>query len=249
MAELGSAALAWCVASLLLAGLVKGVTGIGIPLVSISLLTMVVSVPQSVLLLPVPIIVANIWQSLASGQALATCRRFWPMLAGVAAGMMLGAGALASLREAPLLIVIGALLSVFAVTDLMQLRFTVDPRHEKLAGVAVGGLGGVLGGVSSVMGPPIIMLLVSLRLGKEQFVGTIATIYLFAGVMMTVAFASYGVLDARQLLWSALATIPLLAGLLLGTLVRRAVSEDAFRRLLMLLLLCIGLNLLRRGLL
>lgn len=248
MAELTPPLLAYCGFALLLAGLVKGVTGIGIPLVSISLLTLVLSVPDAVLLLPVPIIIANIWQSLASGHAAAACRRFWRLLVGIAVGMLVGAGALTGLSEGPLLLVLGVLLAVFAAADLLDARIVMSPRHEKMAGAVMGLVGGVLGGMSSIMGPPVILFLTSLRLGKEVFVGTIATVYLFAGVMMTVAYGGYGLLGPLELLWSTLATVPLLFGVLLGAVVRRRVGEATFRRLLMLLLLVIGLNLLRRGL-
>ena len=75
MMEADAAFLLWCAVSLAVAGVVKGVTGIGIPMVSIALLSLVISVPQAVALLPVPILVANTWQAFRGGRFASSQRR------------------------------------------------------------------------------------------------------------------------------------------------------------------------------
>jgi uncharacterized membrane protein YfcA len=144
--------------------------------------------------------------------------------------------------------VLGLVVLTFATTALLELRLAIPRRYEALASTVAGGIGGVLGGVSTMFGPPITMLLVSLGLEKEAFVGTVATLYLLAGLIMTAAFAGYGALDLDQMLWSCAAAVPLFLGMLAGTALRRRVSERGFRRALLVLLLLIGVNLVRRGL-
>ncbi len=238
----------WCAVSLAIAGVVKGVTGIGIPLVSISLLTVVISVPQAVVLLAMPIVLGNVWQSFTGGYFVATLRRFWPLLVALTVGMGVGAAALTTVSQSNLLLVIGIAVLVFAGSTLFELKLYVAPRYEAVTGIAAGALGGVLGGMSSMVGPPVIMLLVALGMGKDAFVGTIATIYLLGGVAMSLALAGHRVLDGGDLVWSCLATVPLFAGMLFGQRLRRRVSEPLFRKVLLMLLLLMGLNLIRRAL-
>ena len=54
----------------LLAGLVKGMIGLGLPAVSMGLLTMMISPFQAASLLIVPSMVTNVWQLFAEGQVL-----------------------------------------------------------------------------------------------------------------------------------------------------------------------------------
>ena len=248
MLALSTGAMAWCIASFALAGIVKGVTGIGIPLVSISLLTFVLSLPEAVVLLPMPIILSNIWQSISGGYMTRTFRRFALALVAVAIGTFIGAGLLTSVSQLALLLVLGSVLATLAIVSLFDLEPRIPARHEAWAGALCGSAGGVLNGMSAMVGPPIIMLLVSLRLGKDEFVGTISTIYLVAGVIMTVALASYDALDLTGIGWSTAAAVPLFVGMFAGQWLRQRVSEAQFRKALLIVVLLMGLNLIRRAL-
>jgi len=239
--------LAWCGFALALAGLVKGALGIGIPLVGISLLSLVLPVPQAVALLPVPIVVANTWQALASGMFLATCRRFAALLIAMLAGTVIGGAMLTSVNQQGLMVLLGLVVLTFALLELTRVRLRVPVRHHAIAGAGCGLAGGVLGGMSGIFGPPVIVFLVSLDLRKEEFVGTIASIYLASGVILGVTLTGYGVTGTRELAWSAAATVPLLAGMALGQWLRKRTSERVFRTTLLVLLVLVGLNLIRRG--
>ena len=67
MPELSAGILLRCGFALLTAGIVKGMLGIGVPVVSVSLLSLVISVPMAVSLHPVPILLSNLYQSLFGG--------------------------------------------------------------------------------------------------------------------------------------------------------------------------------------
>jgi uncharacterized membrane protein YfcA len=59
----------------LLAGLVKGVIGLGLPTVAIGLLGLLMTPAQAAAILVVPSLVTNIWQFVAGGELLALVRR------------------------------------------------------------------------------------------------------------------------------------------------------------------------------
>ena len=68
------------VAVFLLAGFVKGVIGLGLPMVSLGLLTVALDLPTAMALLVVPSFVTNLWQSVAGGNAKIILHRLWPFL-------------------------------------------------------------------------------------------------------------------------------------------------------------------------
>jgi uncharacterized membrane protein YfcA len=77
-------------ATFLLAGLVKGIVGLGLPTVAVGLLSLVMAPMEEASLLIVPSIVTNVWQ-LASGPSFRSLlRRLWPMLFGICVGTLAG---------------------------------------------------------------------------------------------------------------------------------------------------------------
>ena len=247
MTEYDVLTIAWCAASLAVAGVVKGVLGIGIPLVSIALLSLMISVPEAVVLLPVPIVVANIWQSFRGGHFKVAVHRFWPLIAALVAGTAAGALMLKRVDTHVLQVIIGAAVIVFALTSLTNPELRVPAGAERWAGALAGALGGVLGGMSTLYGPPIIMYLVSLHLPKDQFVGFIGALYLIGAVVLLVMLTGFRVMGPAELAASAFATLPLLAGMFLGQRLRDRVSQNLFRTGLLITVMLIGAGLLIRA--
>ena len=73
-------------ASFLLAGLVKGVIGLGLPTVSMGLLALVATPAQAAALLVVPSLVTNVWQMAAGPGLVPLLRRLGPMMLAILAG-------------------------------------------------------------------------------------------------------------------------------------------------------------------
>ena len=249
MIQPDAALLLWCAASLAAAGVVKGVTGIGIPMVSIALLSLVISVPQAVALLPVPILVANTWQAFRGGRFRSSLHRFRPLIIALAVGMVIGALLLKHVDDRVLQAVIGVAVVVFSITSLSTPKLQVPANLERPLGTAAGAVGGVLGGMSSLFGPPILMFLVSLKLPKDEFVAVVGAIYLLGGIFFLLALAGVRVMGGQELLLSALATPPLLAGMALGQRLRERISQEAFRKGLLITVMLIGVSLLVRAVL
>lgn len=248
MAELGFEILIWCAFALFVAGVVKGILGIGVPVVSVSLLSLFINVPVAVALLPVPILLSNLWQSLSSGHVLGTFRRFGLLIAALVVGTFVGARLLVDMDQRTLLAIVGAAVLVFAISAHFPRHLRVGPRTERWLDAPVGFAGGVLGGMTTFFGPPLIMFLFALNLEKDEFVGTISTIYLCAAIPLAAALGMFGFMGPKEYAWSTAATAPLFLGLLAGQWLRTRISQSAFRRGLLLMLLVVGVRLLYRAL-
>ena len=240
--------LAWCTLVLLLAGSVKGTLGIGMPLIAVPMMSLLVPVPVAVSLLPLPILVANVWQAFHGGWFLASVRRFWPLIACMVVGVVLGARLLASLDRSLLYLVIGVGVIAFSLSSRFSPHFHLGPRGERPGGVLAGFLAGTVGGVSTMYGPVLIPYLLALRLPKDHFVGAIGTLYLLGILPLPFALAGYGVMGVREFAWSAAAVVPVFAGVLFGQWLRRHVDQERFRRAVLTLLLFTGASLVWRAL-
>lgn len=248
MSELGAGVLLWCVFALLTAGTVKGILGIGVPVVSVSMLSLVIDVSMAVALLPIPIVLANLYQSLFGGQLVSTFKRFGPMILAVVVGTFAGARMLVEIDQRTLIGIVGVSVLLFAVTAYFPRHMQLGARGERWLGVPVGLLGGVLGGMTTFFGPPLIMFLFALNLQKDEFVGTISTVYLCAGVPLALGLGMFGVMGPQDYLWSTAAAVPIFLGVLTGQWMRTRISQTVFRNGLLLMMVVVGIRLIFRAL-
>ena len=85
--QLLAIALAFC-----LAGIVKGVLGLGLPTLAMGLLGLVMAPGEAAAILVLPSLVTNLWQLLCGPSLGILVRRLGSMQAGICAGTLAGAG-------------------------------------------------------------------------------------------------------------------------------------------------------------
>lgn len=234
------------VATFLAAGLVKGVTGMGLPTVAMGLLGTAMPPSAAAALLVIPSFVTNVWQ-MASGPATGRLlRRFWRLALGIVLGTV-GSAALL-VRSDPLWsgFALGIALIVYAGYALVSPALAVSASHERWLSPAVGVVTGAITGATGVFVMPAVPYLQALRLGKDDLVQalglsfTVSTLALAVGLMLNGAFR----LD--QIGLSTLAVLPALVGMWLGQRIRARISPAGFRRCFLLFLLLLGLELVAR---
>lgn len=230
------------------AGGVKGVLGIGLPLVAVPVLSQFMPVPTAIAAMTLPILVSNLYQGLDRRFIGPTLRRFWPMILTTMVVCGASAQLLVALDARTTYLSLGVIVVAFALFNLVAHRVVLPPRLEKPLGPVVGVLAGALGGLSNFFGPPIIVYLVSLQLPKDAFVAAVGLAFVAAGLPLWGTLAAEGVLGPQELLLSAVFVLPVMLGVLFGQRLRQRVPQQSFRRILLGVLVLIGLSLVRRGL-
>lgn len=227
-------------AAFLLAGFVKGVIGLGLPTVSLALLTAVLGLPQAMALLLVPSFLTNVWQAFAGGGAFGTFRRIWPFLVMATTTVWVGALALTRLDTAVLSGMLGALLIAYALVNLGGIRLTIPAAHERWAGPAIGAANGVLTGMTGSFVVPGVMFLQAIGLPRERLMQGMGMLFTLSTLALALALGGNGLLTAELGRLSALAVLPALAGMVIGQALRDRLSEAAFRRTFFIGLLAMG---------
>jgi uncharacterized membrane protein YfcA len=150
----------------LLAGFVKGVIGLGLPTVSMGLLTLVMAPAKAASLLIVPSFVTNVWQLAAGPSFRRLAYRLWPMLAGVVLGALAGTGFLTGSHAGQAAVALGVLLMFYAVLGLTSARFSAPPAAEWWLRPLVGALTGLVTAATGVFAIPAVPYLAALNLDK-----------------------------------------------------------------------------------
>jgi uncharacterized protein len=227
----------------LAAGLVKGVTGMGLPTVAMGLLGAVIPPAAAAAILIVPSFVTNIWQLLAGPTAASLVRRLWPMMLGVVVGTAGGASLLVRVDPKWSGAALGIALLVYAVYALISPAFSISSRVELWLSPIVGLVTGVITGGTGVFVMPAVPYLQSLRFDKDQLVQALGLSFTVSTVALAGGLLANGAFKADQLALSSLALFPALAGMWLGQKVRARISPRRFRQLFLTFLFLLGAEL------
>jgi hypothetical protein len=238
---------AWVVAAaaaiFLFAGFVKGVLGMGLPLVAMGLLSLLVAPAQAAALLIVPSLVTNIWQLAIGPSFVALLRRLWSMMLGIALGTWAGGGLLASDTNGRAELGLGAVLVIYAVLALAKIRLHVTSNAERWWSPLIGAATGLVTAATGVFSVPSVPYLEALALEREDLIQALGLSFTVSSFVLGIGLTRDGVLQLSLASLSLLALVPALVGMAAGQWLRRRVSAATFRRWFLLGLLALGLHL------
>ena len=237
------------IATFLLAGAVKGVIGLGLPTVSLGLMTALLDLPSAMALMVVPSAVTNLWQASVGGNGRILLRRLWPFLTMATVTIWLGAQALQRVDLQWLSALLGVLLIVYAALNLVGIRLSIDHARERLAGPGFGLVNGVLTGMTGSFVVPGVLFLQAIGLPRDQLVQAMGMLFTLSTLALGLALGLGGLWTADLGVASLAAVIPAIAGMMLGARIRGRLSEQAFRRVFFLSILVLGAYIVVRALL
>ncbi|WP_234051412.1 MULTISPECIES: sulfite exporter TauE/SafE family protein [unclassified Xanthobacter] len=249
MFDLPIATLAAVLATFFAAGLVKGVTGMGLPTVAMGVLGAFISPLAAATLLIVPSFVTNVWQ-LAAGPSFASqLRRLWPMMLAIVAGTLLGSSWIASGDAEVTTTLLGVALIVYAAYTLFAGQFSVSRHAEIWLSPLIGGVTGAVTGGTGVFVIPAVPYLQALGLAKDDLVQALGLSFTVSTIAMAVGLGAHRAFQSEHLALSALSVVPALAGMWVGQRARNRISPLAFRRGFLACLLLLGCEMAARSLL
>jgi hypothetical protein len=225
---------------LMLGGFVKGVVGLGLPTITMGLLSLAMAPAQAAALLVVPSLVTNVWQIAARAGLLALARRLATMLAGVCGGVAAGAGWLSGSASGAMSAALGVALFAYAALGLRAMHFQVAARHEHWLSPLVGVATGLVTAATGVFVIPAVPYLQALGMEKEELVQALGLSFLVSTLALALSLHSGGALRGSVALGSLLALLPALAGMGLGQWIRRRVHATLFKQLFFAGLLALG---------
>ncbi|WP_434345425.1 sulfite exporter TauE/SafE family protein [Myxococcus virescens] len=237
------------VAVFVLAGLVKGVVGLGLPTIAMALLALVMPPARAAVLLIVPSLVTNVWQLRPWSTLGPLLRRLAPMQGGVCAGTLVGAWVLGAPMGAWATVSLGVALVAYAAWGLSGARLTVGPMAESRLGPWVGALTGFVTAATGVFVIPAVPYLQALGFEREELIQamgisfTVSTLALAAGLYVNAAGAG------TQLAQSLLMLLPALIGMQVGQWLRQKLSPVLFRACFLVSLMLLGMHMVAREML
>lgn len=224
-----------------LAGMIKGTIGLGLPAVSMGLLTMVISPFQAATLLIIPSMVTNFWQLFAEGRVLQLIRRFWLLLIGIIVGSIWSVFPTLGHSDFNSEALLGGMLALYGLYGLFAKSMPNLSKYENWLSPIMGYLGGALTVATGVVVIPVVPYLQTLNLQRDDLVQSLGLAFTTSTICLAVFLHQNPVENMPiDYVMSMIALIPALVGMWLGTKIRYRISEQKFRKVFFFGLIALG---------
>lgn len=225
-----------------LAGIVKGVIGMGLPTVAVALLSMIMPPQEAAAILLVPSFVTNVMQLFTGPRLRHLLQRLFPLVLGVFLGTwsaaLLGIGQSTNIATGFL----GAALVVYGVLGWRNAVFSVSGSAERILSLPVGAATGFITAATGVFVIPAVPFIQALGLEKDDLVQALGICFTASTIALGATLSGTGKLQAAHGTFSMLAVVPALSGMWLGQFLRGKISVSLFRRCFFAGLLFIGMT-------
>ena len=231
----------------LVAGFVNGLAGFGTALVASGFWFLVLPAPMVPPLLVISAVAGQVVGLIRLRGRMDWRQGHWLVSGGVI-GVPLGTAALLAAQPEALKLAVGLVLLAYVAAQATRLRhLRLAPRPDGWADRLVGFVGGVLGGFGGVSGPPPLIWLQLRGLTGAEARARYQPFNFAILALSLISMAIAGRVDAAVLGWAMVAVPLSVLGALAGVRAYGAISDAAFRRAVLALLVLSGAALLAQA--
>lgn len=217
--------------------LLQALTGFGLSILAIPLITIVISPKVTVPILLIYSMIVNI-AVLYSSRKFIDFSRIWLLLISGIIGIPLGTKLLLVVDTNYLKLFIGILILGFGILLFKGVRKKL--KHEKLGMIPIGFVSGIMGASISMSGPPLIIFLSNQNVEKQTFRASLALYFVLMNTF-TIPIYIYNNLITPEVINYSLKFSPgLILGVILGNMFSHKIKEEHFRKFTLILLIILG---------
>jgi uncharacterized membrane protein YfcA len=210
--------------------LVKGITGLGYPVIAVPLISLALGVEEAVVIVALPNLAANAWLWWESRDAQGETRDLGVLVGFGVVGAVIGTLALQRLPEEPLLLLLAFMVLVFVVRFLRHPDLKLDPVTARRGAPFVGTTIGLMQGSVGVSGPVVATWIHGYRLAPRAYVHAVTFIFGITGLTQIVVLLAQGSFTEARLVGAAWAAVAVAAATPIGVRLRSRLAGPTFER-------------------
>lgn len=232
-----TAEFALVLAVIAVAYVVKGVAGMGGPLVAVPFIAAFTSVEYAVVVLSLANMVSNgwlLWEHRAGARG--TGFVMIPFLTVGTVAVIAGTWILTEIDDRILSVVIALVIAFYIWRHLADPQFGLVQKTARRVAVPMGLLGGGLLGATGTAGPLIATFLHSIRLSRSSFIHMMSLTFTVFGTIQLVTLIVLGAFTPERTTQALWAIVPVAAMTVLGIRIGRLIEQKTFERVVLALL-------------
>ncbi|MCK9175095.1 MAG: sulfite exporter TauE/SafE family protein [Desulforhopalus sp.] len=223
------------------AAMVHGTIGFGFPMVSTPLFALFFDLQTAIALTLIPTLAINLVSIAGEGHFREALQRFFPLALLAMTGSAIGTQLLLHSASDIFKLFLAAAILVYLGLDKINIRIHQTTEHPQLAKVVFGLCAGVLGGLTNVMAPVLIVYSLESGHNKAETVQAANLCFLFGKIVQSVLFLVNGKIHADMLSPGTAVFLAAGGALFLGMRIRQYLNDATYRQLLRGLLFLLAL--------
>jgi uncharacterized membrane protein YfcA len=243
---LGPGEIAVLIVGLAVAGLAKGMSGMGLPLIATPILAGAFGPRMAVTIVTIPIFAANTLLLVQGMRDRSLLRGIVPFMAASAIGTAIGTVLLATIDQRSFALLITLMVVLFLARGDRLLGDDPAALRARILGPLVCFVGGVLQGTTSIASPIVGSYFHAQRLRPAAFVFVLAAIFQLNSTVQLIGYTLQGLYTPEVVAIGLIGLVPTLLALAVGIWARGRLDPNLFRRLIIALLVLSVANLLWR---
>lgn len=227
---------------------VKGVTGVGLPIISVPLMASVLGVEHAIAVMIIPSFVANlsmVWVLRREASA------NWELIAFITLGVIgttLGAWLLSAVDREVMFVVLAVWLGVYLISRAVRPQFAISDAGGRTLALPFGFTAGIFQSATGLSFPVFGPYWQARNLGRSRFAFNCAALLMVFSSVQFVSFSRFDLLSPTRIAEGALALVPMAIALPLGFRVGHRIDKRKFDWLVTAMLLVTAAILVYRGL-
>jgi uncharacterized protein len=207
---------------------VKGLTGMGLPLVAVPFMAGFLGAEHAIVVMQIPGLVSNIWLVWSQRRAASEVALRYDLLLPPVVTVVLGVWFLDFADERVTILLLAGSVAVFLVLLLINPSFRLDGRLGRIVTTLASSIGGFTQGATGVSGPLFSTLVLSFRLKREAYIFYNGLLFGLFNVIQIIAMLWLGMFTWQRTLEGLLALIPLFIFQYIGMRAMGAISARVF---------------------
>jgi len=221
-------------------GMVKGIIGVGLPTVILTLLSFIFDIKDSISIILLPIIITNFFQMINGQYLKKIISDVNYFLISSFLFILPGFYFLIILKSDIIILFLAILLITNSLLSLFYNEIKIKNYRSKSTQFTIGALTGLTTGVTSIYTMPFVFLIQSLNYSKDKVIQLMGLSFFIFACMQFILFSSYGMISFDKIILSSIACLPILIGVYFGTILRKKISEQLFKKLFNIMLIAMG---------
>ena len=201
-------------AGVLAASVLRGFTGFGFGLAAVPLLSLGLPPAQVVPLVVTLQVVIGV-AGLRTAAKSCDWRSVGLLVPGLIVGIPIGLLILTALPPNPVRLVIGIIVALSVV--LIQRGIRLPPNPSRLIGFGIGLISGIVSGLASMGGPPVVVFLLAMGHDPARMRATAIVYFMLSGCVSLIPMTMRGLITQDILIWTVASLPVLFGGSRLGT--------------------------------
>lgn len=215
------------------AGVVKGVIGIGLPTTAITIMTFFVSPLMALGLNLIPMTVANIWQLSKADNPRELVKNYKYFATSLVVCILITSFYANQIGDDVVRLIFAVAVLLFVCLQVFGFNFKMKPSQDVFWQSGLGTLAGLIGGIASIWAVPITMYLLMKNVTPKQFVDVSGFLITIGCIPVSLGYIATGVFIPSMFVYGALGSVVAIIGFQIGEKIRNKLNAKTFKNVLL----------------